>query len=343
MKTPDFALRLGSFLREYLPGQRNVSAHTIVSYSQTFVLLLEHLERHGVPASRMTLEHYTADAVLRFLGELEEIRGNTISTRNQRLGALRSFARYLKSRVPERMAQWVRITELDHKRGARKLWIPHLDPENTAQLLRQPDRSTPWGRRDAALMALLYDTGMRVQELIGLSPGRVRLESPPHVAVEGKGRKGRLIPLLPATAGLLSAYMAEWHAHTLDSRETPLFFNHQRQSLTRSGIRWILLKYIGRSAARTVAGTDRVSPHTLRHSKAMHLLRSKASLAEVQSLLGHADIRTTMGYARADAEMVREALEKAGSPVEVHGGEAPSWRRDPDLMTWLKAHCRKSI
>ena len=340
MKTSEFSLRLGDFLGAYLPAQRNVTANTIASYAQTFVLLISHCEKKKIPIDQMKMDHFNADTILSFVDYLEQERSNGVSTRNQRMAALRSFARYLAAHVPDRARQWERIKNIPSKRHVTRQWIMHMDIPSMARLLRGPDRATPWGRRDATLLSLLYDSGIRAHEIIALTPGKVRLETPAHLSVLGKGRKGRLVPLLPATTSLLKSHMSEWHENHMGSMERPLFFNHRREALTRSGIGWIIGKYVKRTDVGRVDGGKRVTPHMFRHSKAMHLLKSKVSLAEIQSLLGHADIRTTMRYAHADEQMVREAMLKAGTVVrESPQKDKPSWKRERGLMTWLKGLC----
>lgn len=340
MKKNDFSLRLGDYLGNFLPAQRNVSANTIASYSQTFVLFLEHCQQRGTPANRLTLDDFTADAVLDFLQHLERERGNGFSTRNQRLAALRSFTRYLESREPGKSMQWKRLLSLRRKKGRQRTEIAHMEIAGMASLLRAPDRTTPWGRRDTALLSLLYDTGMRVQELADINLDSLRFDHPAHVKVRGKGRKERLLPLLPATVNLLNAYVDEWFEGDRRIQNVPLFFNHRRERLTRSGIRWIIVKYVERCGAKNTEGKTKISPHTFRHSKAMHLMQSGASLAEVQSLLGHSDVSTTLVYARADFAMVCRALE--GAKIE----ELPAMRnleqRPDELLTWLKKRCRPS-
>jgi len=339
MKKTDLARRLGGFLGEFLPGERNVSENTIMSYSQTFVLFLDHWRRRGVAAARLGLEHFTADDVMSFLKELERERGNGVQTRNQRLTAMRSFARYLKGVEPARTLQWQRIEEIRQKKGPERLWIAHLDRDAMKAILHAPDCSTAWGRRDATMLSLLYDSGARVQEILHASPADVRLDAPAQIRVLGKGRKNRAIPLLPETVRLLRAYLREWNLDA-DSRE-PLFFNHARGQLTRAGMRWIVQKYAERNGVKVREDGKLPSPHTFRHSKAMQLLKSGASMAEVQSFLGHADISTTMIYARVGDEEVRTALARApslGTDAKEHG----KWERDPDLLSWLKARCRKT-
>jgi len=340
MKDTDLARRLGGFLGEFLPTERNVSKNTIMSYSQAFVLFLDHWRRLGILADRLKLDHFTADAVMLFLKELEGERENGFKTRNLRLAAMRSFARYLKSVEPARALQWQRIEDIHQKKGTERLWVAHLDREDMKAILHAPDCSKVWGRRDATMLSLLYDSGARVHEILCASPADLRLDAPAQLRVLGKGRKNRAIPLLPETVRLLEAYLREWKLD-MNSRE-PMFFNHTRKQLTRAGIRWIIRKYATRNGVKVREDGKLPSPHTFRHSKAMQLLKSGASMAEVQSFLGHANITTTTIYARAGDEEVRKALSGA-PPLGIDTAGCGKWERDQDLLSWLKERCKKAI
>lgn len=336
MKTTDLATRLQAFLREYLPGQRNASPHTVKNYGYTFLLLIAYFrQQHHVAAERLEFDHCTPEAISGFLTWLEEDRGNGINSRNQRLATIRSFFRYAQNHHPERLQQCQRILALGQKRGPIRQIVHHLSPQRVAQILAGPDTTTVDGRRDATLLSLLYDSGMRVQELCDLTPSDLRLACPAHVSVLGKGRKRRLVPLLAATVALVRQYMAE---HTLNQEErsrTPLFFNRQGAALTRAGIRYILGKYAAQIPTDGLA--PRISPHTLRHSKAMHLLQARNPLAAIQSILGHADIKTTLMYAHADLDMMRDALAKAPA-VTPPATSGPAWAK-PGLRDWLQQLC----
>jgi len=190
------------------------------------------------------------------------------------------------------------------------------------------------------MLSLLYDSGARVHEILRASPADVRLDAPAQLQALGKGRKNRGIPLLPETVRLLEAYLREWKLDA-DSRE-PLFFNHARGQLTRAGMRWIIHKYAARTGVKVHENGKLPSPHTFRHSKAMQLLKSGASMPEVQSFLGHADISTTMIYARAGDEEVRKALSGAPS-LGADAAECGKWERDPDLLSWLKERCKRVV
>ena len=333
MKPTDFASRLQSFLVEFLPGQRNVSEDTVKTYAHAFrVMLLHFRERQRISPERLTLDHFTVDAILNFLDWLETERANCINTRNARLAAIHSFFRYLQQVSPERLEQCQRVLAISAKQTPTNLAVNYLAPEIMKNLLALPDRRTKRGMRDAALMSLLYDGGLRVRELCNLTPSQLRREPPFHVGVLGKGRKRRLIPLLPATMDLLRSYMRGHDLEREDRCDTPLFFNSQGKPLTRAGVRHIIVKYAARlnDADKSV----HASPHTFRHSKAMHLLQSGSPLAAIQSILGHASVATTCRYARADMDMMRAAIDKA-PPVTPATLKGAKWSK-PDLLEWLR-------
>lgn len=333
MKPTDLAMRLSSFLGEHLPAQRNASPNTIKSYGQTFALLLVYCrDHHRVPPQRLTLDRLTPEVVLAFLDYLERQRKCSIATRNQRLASIRSFFRYLQEFEPARLLQCQRILAIRGKRAPANTAINYLTPERMKSILARPDLASRDGRRDVALLSLLYDAGLRVQELTDLSLADVRLDTPAQITVMGKGRKRRIVPLLSATVELLRVYLRDERPQSTDQ---PLFHNRQRRRLTRAGVRYIVRKYAGAAESGSGDLYERVSPHTFRHSKAMHLLQSGNPLAVIQSFLGHANIQTTTTYAKADLEMTRAALEKSVSAAP--GASLPSWIEKPDLLTWLRS------
>jgi Phage integrase family len=205
--------------------------------------------------------------------------------------------------------------------------------EYLAQVLAQPDLRTRAGRRDAVLLSVLYDTGARVQELIDLNAGDVRLDPPPQVRLMGKGRKMRAIPLMDATVELLRDHRRDNNLDRPEHADKPLFQNRQGGRLSRSGIRYLLQKYVQPVRRDHPGFTQPVSPHSLRHTKGMHLLQSGVPLEIIRDFLGHVDVKTTEIYARANLEMKRKALEKAadGTPLP----KIPSWKQNKTLLEWL--------
>ena len=272
--------------------------------------------------------------VLSFLNHMENEANCSIRTRNHRLSVLHAFFRYLQAEEPGRIAQCQQILAIPLKRYARPT-VHYLTTEELAEILEKPDLSTTWGRRDAALLSLLYDTGARVQELADLSVRDVRLDPPAQICLTGKGRKSRVVPLMSGTVNLLAQYMGEHRLYCLECIDSPLFFNRRGEHLSRSGIRYILEKYAIEARKTRPGLLKNISPHTMRHSKAMHLLQAGNPATVIQSILGHADIRSTDIYARADIKMKRHALQKAAEMAP--SVKVPSWRDNKGLMEWLSS------
>jgi integrase/recombinase XerD len=328
----DFAVFLHRFLTSHLAGLRGCSPNTIASYRDTFKLLIAWFsDVRYIPPDKLTLDLIDADAITGFLNWLEAERGNSIATRNQRLAAVSSFFRWLQSQDPARMAGCQEILAIPAKKHAQP-GVNHLTVEQTRHLLAQPDRSTRRGRRDATLLATLYDTAARVSEFAGLTVRDIRLQPPALAVLTGKGRKTRHVPLSDNTAALLSAYLAEQGLDKPGHDDHPLFVSQHRSRLTRGGIAWIIGKYQARAGDPALASAD-VSPHVLRHSKAMHLCEAGIPLPYIRDILGHVDLATTEIYARASTEAKRKALEAVYT--EIVTDDLPEWNQDPGLLSWL--------
>jgi integrase/recombinase XerD len=335
MKPTDFSIHVTSFLTHYLAAQRNVSPNTIKAYRDVFTLLLRFCrDVRGFAPERLRLEQIDVALVEAFLDYLERERNASLRTRNHRLASLHAFFRYMQAEEPERMLQCQKILAIPLRRHARPT-VAYLSKEELAQILAQPDLQTPAGRRDAVLLSVLYDSGARVQELIDLSVGDVRLDPPAQVRLLGKGRKMRAVPLMQNTAQLLRDHIRENHLDRPEHFDQPLFQNARRQRLSRSGIRYILHKYLVRARSTCPSLNRTVSPHTLRHAKGMHLLQSGISLDMIRDFLGHVDVKTTQIYARANLEMKRNALEKISEPSPVR--TIPSWQQNKNLLDWLRS------
>jgi site-specific recombinase XerD len=335
MKPTDLAISLTAFLTDYLPSQRNFSPHTIRSYRDTFTLLLRFLrDERAIAPERLRLEDVTAPVVLDFLEHLETKRRCTPRTCNQRLGALHSFFRYLQTEQPQRIVECQRILAIPYRRHPRAA-VGYLIADDLAAILNQPDLKCREGRRHAVLLSVLYDTGARCQELIDLSVRDVRLEAPAQVRISGKGRKTRVVPLMASTTKLLSDYMEATGLNKPEQMDAPLFGNRYGGRLSRSGVRYIIEKYVA-GARRTRPGLpERIGPHSLRHTKAMNLLQTGNPLTVIRDILGHTDIKSTEIYAHADLDMKRRALERAvdAAPPTPRA----SWQTDKKLMDWLRS------
>ena len=328
----DFAVFLHRFLTSHLAGLRGCSPNTITSYRDSFKLLIVFFaDVRSVPPDKLTLDRIDDQAIAGFLDWLESDRHNSVSTRNQRLAAISSFFRWLQTQDPARMASCQNILAIPAKKQAQP-GVNHLTVTQTRALLAQPDRSTRRGRRDATLLATLYETAARVQELADLTVRDIRLEPPALAVLTGKGRKTRHVPLGDNTTALLSAYLAE---HRLDKGghdSRPLFANQHQTKLTRGGIAWIIRKYQALTGDPALLKTD-LHPHVVRHSRAVHLYEAGIPLPYIRDILGHVDLSTTEIYARASTETKRRALE--GAHTDIVTDELPEWNQNPDLLNWL--------
>jgi integrase/recombinase XerD len=328
----DFAVFLRRFLTAHLAGLRGCSPNTVASYRDTFKLLIAFFrDDQSIAPEKVTLDRIDAAAIAGFLNWLEAERHNSTSTRNQRLAAVSSFYRWLQSQDPTRLACCQDILAIPAKKHTQP-GVNHLTVEQTRRLLASPDRSTRHGRRDATLLATLYDTAARVQELADLAVRDIRLQPPALAVLTGKGRKTRHVPLSGNTAALLDAYLTEHGLNRTGHDDRPLFVNQHGRKLSRGGIAWIISKYQTSTADPTLLNTD-LSPHTLRHSRAMHLYDAGVPLPYIRDILGHVDLTTTEIYARASTEAKRRALEAAYTDIVTD--DLPEWNRDPGLLDWL--------
>jgi integrase len=290
------------------------------------------------PVEQLEIADLTADRVLGFLNALEKERENGIATRNARLGAIHVFARFLASHRPEQLGSLQRVIGLPFKRGAQEAPIEYLEKPEIEALLKCIDRQNALGRRDYALFALMFNTGARVQEVLNLRRRDIRLEPPHQVRLRGKGGKTRLCPIWPATAQLLAGLLREVPSSTPEPAEAFVFTNARGEPMTRFGVRYLLRKYV--AAASSAAPTlrdKRIHPHSLRHSTAIALLKADVDFATISQWLGHANLNTTMRYARADLDLKRQAL----SQVFPDALAPPPGRVHPliegkDFLGWLR-------
>ncbi|CAM4427356.1 site-specific integrase [Paenibacillus alkaliterrae] len=336
MKPTDFSKSLTDFLSRYLPGERGASKNTIASYKDTFILfLMFQKEKKSMHAEKLTLRLITKDVIVEFLNWLEVERHCCAATRNVRLTALHSFFRYLQYQNPEYMMEWQQILSIPVKK-TEKTAINYLSVEGIRLLLDGPDLSNKNGRRDLALLSLLYNSGARVQEIIDLTPSMVRLDRPCTVKLIGKGNKARIVPLLEQQLTILKTYMDEQNLLEPYANKYPLFSNSRKEKLTRAGVNYILAKY-ARQARRKEPSLipEKLSCHCLRHSIAMHLLQSGVNLIYIRDILGHTSVQVTEVYARTDSRQKREAIEKAY--FDVSPKDVPSWLANDDLLGWLKS------
>jgi integrase/recombinase XerD len=325
---------LRSFFEDYLAAQRDVSPNTILAYRDSIKLFLQFAARRtGRQVVRLELADLGPHTVLPFLHYLETERKNCAATRNCRLIAIHRFFTYVADQEPRYAELCRRTLDIPLKKTASNS-ITYLDRDEVKALLTVPSRSRRLGLRDLALLTFLYNTGARASEAASLDIKDLRLEIPPHVRILGKGRKERLCPLWPETADALRAYLGQ--REDGNRPDAPLFLNAHRKRITRFGVVKILRRHVAVAAMHRVSlASKRISPHTLRHTAAMHLLQSGVELNVIKSWLGHVSITTTSQYIEIDMAMKREALARCSPPVSVPGGESP-WHARKDIIQWLE-------
>ena len=328
--TNDFPQLLSNFLLNELPIIHNQSKNTIASYRDTYVQLLKYMESEkGISSDKIRVTDLTVTAIEEFLNWLEVEKGNAISTRNQRLAAIRSLFHYIQKNAPEYMFQCHQIIGIPFKKSQKRV-ISFLNEQKTKELFAAPSTDTSRGLRDQALLCLLYDSGARVQELADIRIRDLRLDSPAQVQLTGKGRKTRSVPLMEQTVCILREYMKRNGLDNGLNTDHPLFFNTQEKKLTRQGITYVLKKYAEQ------CGINDISPHQLRHTKAMHLTEANVNPIFIRDFLGHTDLKVTEIYSKTSVKMKREALKKMDTK-EVIPADAKEWNEDAELMTWLKS------
>lgn len=339
MTTTDFARHLSRFLSEYLPHERNVSQNTIASYRDTFIQYIDYMrDVKGVDVEKLHLRDMTRNSVCEFLRWLLEVRQCSAATRNYRLAAIHSFCKYLQYNAIDMMEEWQNILSVKAVK-TKGTTLCYLTKEGIKLVLAQPDTKTWRGRRDLALLSLMYDTGARVSEMSDLVVDSVRISSEPYtIRIVGKGRKSRIVPLVKEQVAILAEYMDENHLHDSNKSAMPLFYNNRHEKLTREGITYVFLKYA--DMARKLNPElipERISCHSIRHSRAMHLLQAGVNLVYIRDILGHVSIQTTDIYARADSKAKREALEKAYENLVGDQATDKSWEKNKNLRDWLKS------
>jgi len=328
---PPLADLVQTFFRRHLITTRGVSPHTLHAYRDAIRSLLAFAAaraRSSVP--ELSVDDLGRDTVLSFLEYLEQKRGNASVTRNARLAAIHSLCRFIATEDPSSLSVCQQVLAIPYKRTPSRA-VTCLARADIEHLLTSVDRSTPLGRRDVALLQFLYNTGARAQEVVDVRLPAVRFEAPPQVRIFGKGRKERLCPLWPETIELLRVTLKDRGVQPMD--DASLFVNATGRPLTRFGLGFIVqARAAAAAASRPTLAKTRVTPHTFRHTTALHLLQSGVELNVVRSWLGHASIETTHRYIEIDLQMKRAAIEACEPPGL--SSLPPAWK-DPDLLTWL--------
>jgi integrase/recombinase XerD len=321
---------LEAFFTERLVGQRQVSPHTVAAYADTFRLLLAFVQRRsGKAPSGLDLADLDVVVIGAFLDYLERERGNAVRTRNSRLAAIHSLFRFAALCHPEHAGLIQRVLAVPPKRFDRAV-VLFLTPEEIDALLAAPDRSRWGGRRDHALLAVALQTGLRVSELTGLRCSDVHLQKGAHLQCFGKGRKQRCTPLTPLTVSVLRVWLQERGGEAGD----PLFPTSTGRVLSRDAVALLVAKHakVAQQTCPTLRSKS-VSPHVLRHSAAMNLLRAGVETTVIALWLGHESVETTQMYVHADLSIKERALARTAPPDTTPGRYRPT----DALMAFLEA------
>jgi site-specific recombinase XerD len=320
------------FLMEYLTGVKNLSSNTQCSYRDTFCLLLPFMARQARKTiDKLTVEDISSERVRLFLMDLEQTRHSSIITRNQRLTAIHSLAQFIGLYSPEHIQWCGQIRAIPFKKAPRAL-IPYLEKTEMDALLSASEGATDQERRDHALLLFLYNTGTRADEAAQVTIANLDLACAPKrdhssVVIRGKGNKLRRCPLWPQTVNEITPLIKG-----RDPTEH-VFLNRRKQPITRFGIYILVKRYVKRASEQVPSlNTKRVSPHTIRHTSATHLLRAGVDINTIRAWLGHVSINTTNIYAETDLEMKAKAL----ALCEVETKPVKHWRKDVNLMEYLR-------
>lgn len=333
MKYNNFSYYTSKFFQSYLPGSRSVSGNTILSYRDTFKILLTFMrDCKSTDPDKVSFKDLDRTTIEEFLAYLEDDLHCSASTRNQRLAALKSFFRFVQVERPDLLAECQAILTIKNKKSPKPV-IDYLTGEETELLFQQPDTTTQKGRRDLALLTLMYDSAARVQEICDLKVSCISLKAPAVIRLYGKGRKTRTVPLDAPCVEIVRKYMEENHLNRSEMTNTPLFFNSRREKLSRSGVGYILTKYVEQANENGGRISEKITPHCLRHSKAMHMVEAGINLIYIRDFLGHESIETTQVYAKANPEARRKAIEKMESRTA--SASMPDWNENPDIMSFL--------
>ena len=341
MKATKFAYYLNKFFTVYLPSSKRCTPATIDAYRYAFIQFVVFMEERGISPDHIEINDLTRQTMLDFLNWLQNRKGNSIATRNQRQAALNSFFRYLMYEFPDYLSEIQRILAIPIKKTPTKE-ISYLKTEGVRLLFDQIDLSKRNGLRDYAMLTLLYTTGIRVSELISLRVKDASLQSPATLLVHGKGQRDRYVPLFSNAIKILSDYISAYHLDREHRLNDWLFKNHMKEQFRRQGVNYIINKYaeLARSHYPEWIPGD-FSPHNMRHTTAMELVDSGVDLIYIRDLLGHVSVKTTEVYARADSLKKREAIEAASRQITPK--EDADWEADVKLKDWLKNFNHKPL
>lgn len=326
-----------SYFTDYLVCQKGLSKTTIKTYRDAIRLFLRFLAKDTRKnLGKLCLHEFTAERVSRFLNDLEQQRHNHIRTRNQRLSALRVFFEYMALREPEMLLEAEQVSAIPSKRVGPPV-TGYLERDQVETLFAALPRQGKFALRDRTLLLFLYNTGARVQEVANLKVENLDFDEPFRVHLHGKGNKWRVCPLWPDTASHLQRLLAEYGRKT--QTDQPVFRSLHGDALTRYGIYKLVRRHTAGLSLATGSEVHHISPHSLRHTTAVHLLESGVEVNVIRAWLGHVSLETTNRYAELTLRMKAKALQQCQPPT--NSTDKPRkgklWHKDSDLLKWLES------
>jgi site-specific recombinase XerD len=331
IKNKNFSYYLTKYFSDYLPNQIAASENTIHSYRDTFVQLLEFYKKEfNLSPEKLNYQDFSSSRIEEFLCWLEKEREISISTRNQRLAAIHAFFKYIQYRDLTGFEQCADVLSVPFKKAATAP-VNYMTLEELELLFSIPDQKDIMQLRDLTIMMVMYESGARVQEIIDLQPGHFRFAGINQVELHGKGNKTRIVPINKKVAAVVKVYIDRCHLNSVN----PLFANRDGEKLTRAGIQYIVNKYIEIAQnKRPDLFTKKITNHSFRHSKAMHLLESGVNLVYIRDFLGHTSVKTTEVYAKSNPKIKEEQLIKNSNSLGVL--KRYDENEKEDLLYWLK-------
>lgn len=334
-----FSYYASTFLDHFVGGERGLSENTVISYERVLGQLAEFLfKQHQNRNMKVTMNDFTAENVIKFLEYLED-EGLSISTRNQRLAVIKSFCKYIRFKSPRHLHSIDQILAIPRKKAIIPA-VQYLSSEQLEKLLNKPDCNNFYGFKDLLLLTVMADTGARVSEIINIKISDVRLSKPGNVLLHGKGNKERYAALSTKTLQLLNLYFDKENLKSPIYSNRNLFLNRSGNPFTRSGIAYILQKYTTMLHKEDPSSfPEKITPHCLRHTKAMLMLEAGQNLIYIRDTLGHEHIKTTEIYARINSKQKQVALDTVNDKIKVPDANCIDYKNDKALRSWLHDYC----
>jgi site-specific recombinase XerD len=314
---------LSDYFVSYLPDTKGLSKNTIVSYEYTFQLIFEFMDTiRDLSPEKVTFKNLTNGTITEFLSWLETVRGCSPSTRNQRRAAISSFAKYaVKANLAETLPFYTEISKIPKKKTPKTPDFKYFTKEEITILLNMPDTQTRLGKRDAVLLSVLYASGARVQELCDITVNDIFFGNETNLKLTGKGNKTRMVTIPDNCASLIKGYLSyrDLDVKNIQDRRKHLFSSQTHEHMSISCIEEVVKKYVALAKKEhpDLYRRSSYSPHSFRHSIAVHMLECGESLVVIKAFLGHASIATTVHYASVTPELANKYLRERGKPIEV--------------------------